>query len=135
MSELRRRTKLFSYITGTQQRPRADTETALKIFHAMILPVTLYAPTVTCLRTKRQFEEQDVVLRKAARLAIHAPATTLNDYTAERANLQPSQDRTVRLAKNYVMDEKRSKTVTELLSNYSDTDSIKIKTPINHIRH
>ena len=111
MTELRRRTGIFASITGTNIKPRADSEISMKIFESMILPVAYYSTAVTCLRTDRQFTEQDAQIRKAARLALHAPKSVRSAYVEEKARLANSKSRTAKLANSYILKEERSPSV------------------------
>ena len=133
MKELQRRVKMFSGITGSQHKPRANTETSLQIFKSMIVPITTYAPTITCILTTRQFQEQDTQLRKAARLAIHAPSTVRNEYVEHTAHLLPSKSRIIQLAKNYISNPDRCASIKEMVISYTLNQNHDTKTPLDVI--
>ena len=82
MSDAKRRIALFSAITGSNRKPRANSDICMKIFKSMIEPMFYYGTTVTCLKTKGMFKEQDDILRKGAKLAIHCPRSVRNWRTA-----------------------------------------------------
>lgn len=135
MTEAKRRTALFAAITGTSQKPRASSDISLKILHAMIEPLFYYAPTVSCVKGKGMFKDQDTILRKAAKLAIHCPRSVRNEYVVEKANLEESQVKTVEMARSYVLNPIRSQSVQNLVTNYSQSRSnkYKLKTPLDII--
>jgi hypothetical protein len=114
MTELRRRIKLFRNITGSRSRPRCDSRTCLKILKSMIVPITTYGAVATSLRSNAQFQEQDVELRKAVRMAIHAPSSIRNDYVEREGEIPPSKTLSLRLARKYLLNENRSAGLKEL---------------------
>ena len=111
MTELRRRTGMFRKITGTHYSPKADTTTSKKIMHSMIVPITMYAPTITCLRNDRKFREQNLELRKAARLALHALGDISVDYTERVTGIGNSKQRTINQAKSDLSSNNRSESM------------------------
>lgn len=113
MKELKRKVKMFSSITGTNTKPRAPTSITSQIFNAMIIPTTTYGTTATCIRTDSSFAKQDIQLRKAARLAIHAPYSVRNDYLEREIGLMSSKERTTRLAKNYILSQDRCTSIKD----------------------
>ena len=116
--------------------PRADTDTSLQILRAMIVPVTAYAPTITCLLSKRQCEEQDKLLRKAARLAIHGPKTLRNDYVQKMAATENVSNRNHRLAEKYLNNPNRPESIKSLVQDYqtrhaTQPNTDKYKSPLD----
>lgn len=105
---LKQRVQLFAGITGSRNRPKAGTEISLKIFKSMIEPLIYYAPAALCARPKKYFDKQDELLARAARLALHIPFSISRKYTTENAKLEESLPKTLRLAKNYMTNEKRA---------------------------
>lgn len=118
MKELKRRRKLFGGITGSVLNPKANTEICLQILKSMIIPVTSYAPTVTCTKTDAMFAEQDKEIRMSARLAIHAPFNTRSAYVQREADLEPSKDVTCRIGKTYVTSDERSISVKKYIQDF-----------------
>lgn len=131
----KRKTRLFAGITGTQSKPRASSDLCEKILKSMIVPTFYYAPTATCIRKDNLFKQQDDIILRAGRLAIHAPKTTAGRYVKEQLNLDSSKDRTVKLAKDYVMNPERSPTVRKLIDEHylKTTVSRRIKSPLDVI--
>lgn len=115
LTELRRRTKIFATITGSVARPLVPTSISKKIFKAMIVPTTTYGCAATCIRNKQSFEKQDIWLRKAARLAIHAPRSTRNEYLYQELGLETSATITNRLATNYILNDARTDSIKEIV--------------------
>ena len=115
MKELKRRRKMFAGITGSTNKPRASSNICLKILKSMIVPITAYAPTMTCLKTDKMFEEQDVQLRIAGRLAIHAPPGTRNEYITKKTGIEATKLRTQSLGKRYLEDIARSQSMKEYI--------------------
>ena len=120
LRELKRRTNRFQRITGSYTKPRLDTSTCLKILHSMIVPITTYAPTVNCIKSEKQFLEIDSTVRKAARMAIHAPKSTRNVYTETKAGIQNSKEHTLQLAKSYISNPDRCPTVQSIVRNHKN---------------
>ena len=118
MTEAKRRVNMFTKITGTPLHPRASTEVSLAVLRSMIVPVFSYAPTVSCLRTTGQFREQDNLIKKGARMALHCPKTTGGDYVAREAKLKDPKEHCLGVAKRYVMDQARSTSVRELVDTH-----------------
>ena len=81
----------------------------------MMKSVSLYAPTVTCLRSDRLFTEQDQILRKAARIALHAAPDVRNEYIMNKASLQPSKDMTIAMAARYSTNDARCPSVKQMI--------------------
>ena len=130
MKELKKRRKMFAAITGTNHSPRASTDISLKIFKSMILPITLIsAATVSCLISPRKLQEQDCELRKAARLAIHAPQSTRNDYVLQTANLRSTEKMLQNIGSKYLTNPARSKEVKSLVQNHKRVMNNSVKTP------
>lgn len=111
--KLKQRVGTFAAITGSVNHPRADNEMSITILKAMIEPVVYYAPSVLCARSKKSFEQQDKLLAQAGRLALHIPKTIGRKYVQENASISPSHDRTLKLAHQYLSDNKRSSSVKE----------------------
>ena len=116
MKELKGRVKIFSGITGSNFKPRVDSQTSLKILRSMIIPVTTYAPCITALRDDAKFAKQNIEIRKATRMALHAPPSTLNAYLENCTGLSSCKDRALKLASNYVSNDKRSPQIRNLYS-------------------
>jgi len=81
----------------------------------MIIPITTYGAVATSLRSNAQFQEQDVELRKAVRMAIHAPSSIRNDYVEREGGIPPSKTLSLRLARKYLLNENRSAGLKELI--------------------
>ena len=62
--------------------------------------------------------QQDAVLRKAARLALHCPPSVRNDYIHEIAKLEPSEKKTLRLANQYLCNNNRCESVKALIQRH-----------------
>ena len=71
------------------------------LLKSMIIPVVYYASAILCARPKRTFEMQDQLIAKAARLALHILRTIGRQYVHLRADVEPSYERTLTLARNY----------------------------------
>ena len=99
----------------------------------MIIQIIMYARTVTCIRNDKQFEEQDVLLRKAARLAIHAPSSVRNDYVYRAANLRKSKSLTKDLARRYILELNRSRRVRDMVATHCTDEAANLKTPLDII--
>lgn len=112
-TRLKQRIGLFPSITGSVRHPRADNKLCLRILKSMIVPLIYYAPTVLCARTKHHFEQQDQLIARAARLALHIPRTIGRPYVQSRAGIQCSQERTRELARKYLTDPRRSISLKE----------------------
>lgn len=113
--ELNRRLKIFAGITGSTTKPRAPTWISQQIFQSMIIPVMTYGSAATCIRTDSGLDKQDILLRKAARLAIHAPHSTRNDYLDRTIGLETSKALLKRLAKQYIMSDKRAESIKTMV--------------------
>lgn len=113
VTELNRRVKLFAGITGSAAKPLAPTSICIKILQSMIIPTTTYGCAAMCIRGEKGYKKQDILLRKAARLAIHAPRSTRNDYLTRETGLEESKLLTIRLAKQYLLSDKRCISIKE----------------------
>lgn len=135
MKEAKRKTRLFAGITGSQYRPRANSDLCEKILRSMIIPTFYYAPTVTCIRKENMFTQQDQVILRAGRLALHAPKTTAGRYVKKILNLENSKDRTLRLAKNYITNPERSPSIKKRVENHHQNQiaNRRIKSPLDVI--
>lgn len=111
LQKLKTRTARFTCITGSPMHPRASTETSVKILRSMIMPVTSYAPTIAVMFPNSYFEEQDTILVRAARKALHVPKTISRDYVLSKIPLKPSREITFRNAANYINSDKRAQNV------------------------
>lgn len=131
--ELTKRTKILAKITGSYTNPRADSDLSLKIFNSMILPVTTYAPSLLSIVEPRKLEKIDQTLRKGARLAMHAPASTRNEYVSSETGLKRTDQNVTRLAKKYIMNPKRSESVRALIDHFQLQTGSDIKTPLDAI--
>lgn len=127
MTDAKRRMALFAAITGSHRKPRANSEISIKILKSMIEPLFYYAPTTMCLKTKGMFKDQDTLLRKCARLAMHCPPTVRNEYIEEIAKLKNSKQRTHQLAIQYITDTNRSDAVKKLVQKHQTSRTIKYK--------
>ena len=107
--------KLFWGITGTHFSPKATTDLSIRIFRAMIIPVITYAPTILVLLRDKDFDNLDVWLRKAARMALHAPPSTRNSYIEYTSSLVKSKNLIMTLAHNYLSDENRTAAIKNIL--------------------
>ena len=133
-TELKRRTGVLCQIAGTQYKPRANSELSLKIFQSIIVPVTTYAASATCIRQDNYFRQQDDLIRKAAKIALHAPDSARNEYVEREAKLVKSKLLTLKLAKNYLWDEKRSKPVKDtILAAVRIPTQQGVKTPVSNL--
>lgn len=110
-TRLKQRIGVFASITGSVNFPRASNEVSIAILKAMIEPLVYYAPVVLCARSKFMFEQQDKLLAQAGRLALHIPKTISRKYVQDKTNISPSQERTLKLAVQYLSDPKRSSSV------------------------
>lgn len=136
MKELQRRTNMFASMTGSATKPRAPTHICLKIFQSMILPITTYGCSATCIRSEASFRKQDTVLRKAARLAIHCPRSTRNDYLKREIGLEDTKTLTTRMARKYITNDERSKSVKDEIRDFRNNDNTanpEIRAPLNVI--
>ena len=132
--DLKQRVGRFSKITGSPHKPYADTEICTRVFKSMIVPVSMYACSVTCIMPDKFFEKIDKQLRIAARLAIHAPPSTSNDYVYKLLGLESSKTRTTTIARNYILNPQRSPTVQTLIQNHKKHRiGQKISTPLDVI--
>ena len=100
--ELRRRVGLLRGITGTPSKPRAPSDIGRKIVQSMIEPVCSYASTVTIVRNETMFREQDRLLAKAYKLALHCPNTCSSDYIRDIVGLRPTRETTEKQARDYI---------------------------------
>jgi len=111
IQRLRQRTALFTRITGTTNKPNLNSTLSTQILKSMIIPIIYYAPTVTCIMKKKFFELQDKIIKAAGRKALHAPSTISGEYVLSKLNIKPSYDRTLEVAKKYLMNANRSKAI------------------------
>ena len=135
-TELRRRTGLLVQIAGSHHKPRANSDLSLKIFQSMVAPVVTYASAATCIRDDVDFENQDKLLRKAARIAIHAPKSARNEYVEKEANLTKSKQLTTSLARNYLKSEKRCQPIKDRIraaENRLQPNAHDVKSPLQVI--
>lgn len=109
--------------------PKASTNISIKILHSMIVPVTSYAAVANCLKSDTMFAEQDTEIRKAARLAIHAPFNVRNDYVEKEAHLTNSKIRAIEHAKRYLMSNDRSQSVKRYMNDFRQRNTRPWKTP------
>ena len=104
----------FKFITGTPGNPRAPTWLCLKILHANIIPISEYAPVITCMYSVTQSRELDRLTRKAARRAIHGTKYLPNNYIWETTKTAPCyKDKMKERALRYITNDKRPKDFTE----------------------
>ena len=89
----------------------------------MLISTTLYASSVNCIKSDKMFEEQDRILRRAARIAIHAAPDVRNAYINKHCRLLPSKERTLQQAKNYVVNERRSPSIKQKVGDIKKEDS------------
>lgn len=137
MNELKRRTAVFSNITGTEYKPRASTDISLKILKSMIESVAYYAPSVTTIQTDKMFKEQDNQIRQCTKLALHVHRSTSNRYVNNLAKMTESKIRTNKLAKNYLTSDKRSESVKDYIQQYMDNRTTirwKIRSPLTILK-
>jgi hypothetical protein len=120
LKEVRKRRKCFIRITGSHHKPRASTDISMKILKSMIESVLVYAPVVTTLLTDNQCKQLDTEIRMCARLALHAPFNMTDVYINEKANLKPIRERLARLANNYITNEKRSSSVKDYITKFTE---------------
>ena len=72
-------------------------------------------------------------------MAIHAPNSTRNVYTENKAKVLNSKDQTLQLAKRYISNPDRCPTVQGLVRNYENNNSVvqtqnsKYSTPLDEI--
>lgn len=132
--ELGKRAKVLKKIAGSHLKPRADTDLCLKIFRSMIIPMSTYAPTTLCIGDNRRLQKIDIILRKAARTAIHAPPSTRNEYLTSEVGLKNAEENAIRLAKKYLQNPKRSRSVKKLIDQYrAGTTDHSVLTPLDKI--
>lgn len=135
--ELKRRVHLFAAITGSTARPLAPTVICKEIFRSMIVPVTTYGCAATCIRSASRLAKQDTLLRKAARMAIHAPRSTRNDYLQREIGLETSCSLTTKLAKQYILSDRRTETIKQIVrakrSQGPNKNERERRTPLNII--
>jgi hypothetical protein len=115
IQRLKQRTALFTRITGTSNKPKLNTTLSTQILKTMIIPIIYYAPTVTCIKRKKFFELQDKIIKAAGRKALHAPSTISGQYVMSKLNLKPSYDRTLELAKKYLLNANRSEAIKHFI--------------------
>ena len=119
VKQLKQRTSKLINITGTSIHPRASPKTAKQIVKAMIYSCTQYAPTVGILRSDKQFEEQDNILRRAVRLAHHIPKNIAATYTDTIAKLPDTKTQTYKLARSYLNNPNRSAAITNFVNHHT----------------
>lgn len=118
LQSLRQRVGYFRKITGSHVKPVASTEVCLKILHSMIVSQATYGAVATCVMTKNKCDQIDSLLRKAARLALHAPPSTRSEYIIKEAGLEPIQSLLVKLGRNYINNPNRSVSVKMLVEGF-----------------
>ena len=127
---LKQRVQTFAAITGSRLKPKAGNEISMKILKSMIEPLVYYAPTALCARPEKYFETQDQLLARAARMALHIPFSISRDYTMKSANLESSKKKTLRLAKQYMTNEKRAKNTKTYFNESILNSTIKYNTKL-----
>ena len=112
--QLRRRVGLLRAITGSQCRPRAPSDIGVQIVRSMIEPLCTYAASVTILRSDAMFREQDKLLTRAYKLALHAPQHVSSAYINSQVGLTSSKGTATRLARDYIFSPKRSESFQQI---------------------
>jgi len=119
IQKMEQKLNYFTAITGGCQRPRASRETGLQILNSMIIPLALYAPVVTCIRTDAMLKQIDKLIARGAKLAMHLPKFTSNRYVRQACGLTPHAEVVARLAKDYITNETRSDSVKRCVANHA----------------
>lgn len=125
----------FSTVTGSPKYPRASEETGIRILKSMIAPISGYANTIAAMFPPTYFENLDRILARGARKALHLPKTISREYVVERTNLVSSREKTLRDAKNYLLNDQRSESVKALIANRKTNAKMRktFKTPLDMI--
>ena len=131
-TEMRRRIGVLRNICGTNERPRAGTDIGINIMKTMIAPICYYAPTVACTMTDKMMGDYDTLIKRAGRIACHAPKTAAGDYMNRHLNLESSRSVMTKLATRYINNENRSSTVKEIVRKYQ-TKTIRHDSPLTKI--
>jgi phage gp29-like protein len=79
----------------------------------MIYSLTQYAPTIQVLKSESQFKEQDKIILTGMRKVLHIPKTISGDYVRTQTDIPPTQENTLKLARNYLENENRSNEIKE----------------------
>ena len=117
---INRKLNLFPAITGSSLNPRANARTGLSILKSMILPLSTYAPVVTCVRNKTQFREIDALIARATKLALHIPNCISSDYAFAKAGITRQEKLIPKLATSYITNPNRSTSIRQYVRTKED---------------
>jgi hypothetical protein len=115
VNQMKQRVRVLSRITGTRNHPRASEKVGTSILKSMIYSLTQYAPTIQVLKTNNQFEEQDKVITAGMRKVLHLGKSISGQYVRSLTYIEPTRDKTVRLAKKYLENDRRSKVMKDFI--------------------
>ena len=86
--------------------------------------------------TDKMKNEYDTLIRRAGRIACHAPKTTSGGYIDGYLNLDKTGTVLSKLAKNYIKNENRCPTIQGMVANYIQPDTSKsrrARSPLDHL--
>jgi endonuclease/exonuclease/phosphatase family metal-dependent hydrolase len=115
INQMKQRVRVLSRVTGTREHPRASEKLGTTILKSMIYSLTQYAPTIQVLKSDKQFEEQDKIIISGMRKVLHLGKSISGTYVRSLTDIEPTRDKTLRLAKNYLENDRRSRIMKDVI--------------------